>query len=390
MSARNNADRLAELETAARRRIKDLEDEVERLRSGNQSKRSQTSTIVNKGRAYRRVICLIHSPSDLVREYDRRSALSDEGLDSEQDPFPHSSSQDRLYRAFQEMIEFMPWIQPKLTSSEPDELEEIYKDLRKGADGARGDDASSMKQSVVTWLGSLYLPVDPPLSPTMKSDRGLDHDTTGRLLSPIEYDWDDMEVRKNVRERHPAFLVTCSSWPRFMYDVDHEYNPDNIEAGLFKSTLLLKAFKLIFTSPTSAQEVSASDNARSERQGPNHQSPSDKTTRSNVASLIGMHTVKPRAIAYAAVQLRFSLSCLTSWRMVDANFDSHTFYFNIIDFFEDAPGPAARARVKELLLWWDRKVFGRNRDIVIPQEQSASLTVSRMLAQRIATEGVAD
>jgi hypothetical protein len=67
--------------------------------------------------------------------------------------------------------------------------------------------------------------------------------------------------------------------------------------------LSLQAFKLIFTSPTSAQEVSASDNAQCGGQGTNHQSPSDKATRSNVASLIGMRTVKPRAIAYVAVQV---------------------------------------------------------------------------------------
>jgi hypothetical protein len=89
--------------------------------------------------------------------------------------------------------------------------------------------------------------------------------------------------------------------------------------------------------------------------------------------------------------------------MIDGDFDSHTFYFNIVDFFECAPGPAAKARVNELLLWWDRyvggtlfkcglchgnrKVFGRNRDIVMPEERSASLTVSHMLAQHTTAEG---
>ena len=98
-----------------------------------------------------------------------------------------------------------------MTSCEPDELERIFKDvskisplqdivpttnvlqLRKGGDGARGDDASSLKKEVMIWLGDLYGPIQPPISPSLKYDRGLDHDITGRLLCPVEYDWDDAE-----------------------------------------------------------------------------------------------------------------------------------------------------------------------------------------------------
>ncbi|KAG9311119.1 hypothetical protein JVU11DRAFT_9029 [Chiua virens] len=63
--------------------------------------------------------------------------------------------------------------------------------VQKGGDGARGDDASSLKKEVVNWLVELYAPIIPPISPSLKSDRGLDHDVTGRLLCPIKYDWDD-------------------------------------------------------------------------------------------------------------------------------------------------------------------------------------------------------
>ena len=49
-----------------------------------------------------------------------------------------------------------------------------------------------------------------------------------------------VRVRKNIRERHPQFLVTEDSWPKFLYDTQHTYDPDNIEKGLFRSTLLLR------------------------------------------------------------------------------------------------------------------------------------------------------
>ncbi|KIJ58306.1 hypothetical protein HYDPIDRAFT_119690 [Hydnomerulius pinastri MD-312] len=371
-----------------KRRIKELEDELERFRSAPNSRRASTATVINKGRAFRRVVSLFDNPSDLVREYDRRLALADEGLDDANDPSPHSPGHNRLFYGFQEFMEFMPWVRAKLTDLDPNELEELFKELRKGADGARGDDASSLKQVVVTWLGNLFPTIEPPISPTLKWDRGLEHDATGALLRPIEYNWDDLEVRRKIRERHPEFLVTAESWPAFLFEVGHVNNPENIENGLFRSTLLLKTFKLIFTSPTSAQEVTVGDDASTGPPSKRSRSSSEKATRSHVASLIGMRSVKPRAIAYAAVQLRFTLSSLSSWRIFDGDFDANAFYQNVVEYFEATPGPVAKAKVQALLLWWDRKVFGRNHEILRTPEQAGSLTVARLAAQRAAAEQV--
>ena len=64
--------------------------------------------------------------------------------------------------------------------------------LRKGSGGARGDDAANLKPVVVSWIPSILgTPVTVPLSPSSKLDRGFEHDDTGRLLCPIEYDWGD-------------------------------------------------------------------------------------------------------------------------------------------------------------------------------------------------------
>ncbi|KAF8119327.1 hypothetical protein EV363DRAFT_1136625, partial [Boletus edulis] len=177
-----------------KRRIRELEDEVELLRSTKEARRSSTASTVNKGRAFRRVVALFDGPTDLIREYDRRAEIAEDGLDDEDDPngpFPHSPGHDRLYRAFQEFLEFFPWIKPKLTNCEADELEGIFKELRKGADGARADDAASLKKEVVDWLRHFYGPLEPPISTALKSDRGLEHDVTGRLLCPVEYNWED-------------------------------------------------------------------------------------------------------------------------------------------------------------------------------------------------------
>ena len=64
--------------------------------------------------------------------------------------------------------------------------------MRKGASGARGDDAANLKPAVVSWLNDLLeTTATPPLSPTDKSQRGFEHELTGQLLCPIEFDWSD-------------------------------------------------------------------------------------------------------------------------------------------------------------------------------------------------------
>ncbi|KIK31418.1 hypothetical protein CY34DRAFT_103330, partial [Suillus luteus UH-Slu-Lm8-n1] len=89
---------------------------------------------------------------------------------------------------------------------------------------------------------------------------------------------------------------------------------ENLEEGLFKSTLLLQA--TIFTSPSSAKDV------------------------------IGEGEVYNK--------LRFALSSVTSWRSVDGDFDYVPFWQNIVDFFERPPGRIAGRKVEQLLAWWTR------------------------------------
>lgn len=74
--------------------------------------------------------------------------------------------------------------------------------LRKGASGARGDDAANLKPAVVNWLTELLGNSEVPLSAHNKSERGFEHNLTGQLLCPMEYDWKD--------EKYPALSVTVT------------------------------------------------------------------------------------------------------------------------------------------------------------------------------------
>ena len=62
--------------------------------------------------------------------------------------------------------------------------------LQKGANDARSDDVRRIKEELALWLNIANAP-NPPLNTKCRSDRGMDNDITGRLLCPIEYDWDD-------------------------------------------------------------------------------------------------------------------------------------------------------------------------------------------------------
>lgn len=67
--------------------------------------------------------------------------------------------------------------------------------LKTGATDARSDDTSKLKVAVAEWLNARRTsPTDPGacLDPRDRNDRGISNDYTGRLLCPIDYDWEDL------------------------------------------------------------------------------------------------------------------------------------------------------------------------------------------------------
>ncbi|KAG0698048.1 hypothetical protein DFH29DRAFT_984041 [Suillus ampliporus] len=293
----------------------------------------QSNSNVHKGRGIRRLISLFNSLEDLVAENDRREELL-QSLDS-QDELVTSRDEDRTFSSFNELLHCLPWLKKKLLS-DAKELDSILKELRKGADSARGDDTANLKHanSFIHWT--------PPFAPQSKMIAGLFITPPGMLLT-----------KDKIRDRDSDFLVTTYSWPAFMYK-DYSFDSANIEKGLFRSTLLLKAFKHLFTSPSSAKEIDGDGNVLR------------RMTRST---------------------LRFALSNINSWRSVDGDFDYYDFYNNIVDFFEVVPGTDAQAPINELLKWWNRKVFRKIRTVPLTSAQLGRFSVARMSSQREVHEG---
>ncbi|KAH0834940.1 hypothetical protein J3R83DRAFT_10633, partial [Lanmaoa asiatica] len=222
--------------------------------------------------------------------------------------------------------------------------------LGKGADSGRNEDTHRLKVLVVHWLMEGTPKPDPPLSISDKSGRGFYNDATGKLLCPVDYDWNNLSHRQNIRDFHPDFPVNALSWPAFLYD-DGQFDPEDPAKGLFKGAWLVRAFRAIFISPSSTDDLG--NDPQELRPSRKHHC-GDRRMCANIANLIGMQTVELRAIAYVACQLRFALSSCGSWTLVDGMFSCHDFYNAIVEWFEEISTEDERKFVAELLLWWNR------------------------------------
>lgn len=76
--------------------------------------------------------------------------------------------------------------------------------------------------------------------------------------------------------------------------------------------------------------------------------------RRDVASTLRLSQVTPRAIAYTATQLVFSLNTSRDWRHEHAGFHYPSFYNFIVDYFEDVDDDLSKKANAELLCWWNR------------------------------------
>ncbi|KAG2049217.1 hypothetical protein BDR06DRAFT_1069805 [Suillus hirtellus] len=324
----------------AKRRIAALLEEVETLKQDKAIKQSciivtrRTTYYVSQGRVIRRMVALYTPIEDLVAENDRCCEDSDGG------------STPECYCGF-----MTNW-QVLTPRSWRTCFERFFFQLKRGADSARGDDTGTLKELVASWV-NIECNATPLIRPDDKHHRGFVNDASGRLLCPVEWCWEDPVVRASIHDCTTAFIISENLWPSFLYET-YKADANNLERGLFKLKLLVMGFKAIFTSPSSANKVDAD----------------------------GMRKVTPHAIVYAACQIRFALSNITSWCTIDGDFNYQIFWDNIVDFFEDPPGPVAQARVKALLEWWTRKVFGRNHQGDLTLNVISQMSVSSLAAQR--------
>ncbi|KAG1896109.1 uncharacterized protein F5891DRAFT_959089 [Suillus fuscotomentosus] len=338
-----------------RRKIAALEEKLQVLESGHAVKQREINYYMSKGRAIRRIVTLFDNIEDLIGENDRRC-----DLDSEDENV--TLDQERLQTGFISLTHTLPWLHSRASDLEYDEYSHMLKKLRQWADSGRGDDTSKLKSLVADWVNREFKP-NPPVNPNDKYCRGFINDSCGRLLCPTELDWNNPIVRTGIRDRADGYVVTEMSWPAFLYE-QYTADQNDLEKGLFKSTLLLQAFKAIFTSPSSTREVAGDGDT-------------DNVIQANRRTNKDSHFGKK-----VKTHLRFALSSVNSWRSIDGDFDYIPFWQNIVDFFERPPGRTAQQNVKRLLAWWTRKVFGTSRRAELSDGTKARMSVNALARQR--------
>ncbi|KAF9042127.1 hypothetical protein BJ165DRAFT_1405840 [Panaeolus papilionaceus] len=349
-----------------KRRIAQLEREVEVSRRANKTKK--TGSTITLGRGLRRLASMFDSLQFMIFEADRRALAEAEGSEESNEDEDLQLQQDRTYKGFRIMISMVPALRTLLTdpNSEPEDLDRLVALLQQGAANGRADDVRNVREAVGNWLNLTYTPKD-PFDIKSRADRGLQNDITGSLLCPIEYDWSDEKTRLDIKSGNLVIkddLYLSCFYPRSKGDAD------DVESKFLRSSLLVKTYCVIFTSPTSVQhfDTEETEDGPVRKKGKSSAS-QKKATKANVANILHMNgTVTPRSIAYAAVLLAFNLTDAAQWMEEYNKFSYVVLWEFIVDFFEAPSDDASKKRADDLLLWWNRKIF--------PQHHSSSDTSS--------------
>ncbi|KAH6911947.1 hypothetical protein BKA70DRAFT_1370418 [Coprinopsis sp. MPI-PUGE-AT-0042] len=297
---------------------------------GPRKRPCRTDPLVHHGRHFGRTIqafCCVQTliKNGMIRKFqiEVTHELAEEDL---------SKQERREHTIYQELLALSPDLEKRLCTGTDEDVFHIADLIQKGSSSARADDTKGLKGVILDWITPPGEALKPPLLRNVKTDQGFFHDVTGRLLCPIELDWQDPIIRESLRSG--TLTVAGDQWPLFLYK-KYVIDLDNIWKGLFMSDLLIFAFKHIFTSPSSV-----------DRQ--------PRATRSGNARIHGMEKVTIASLAYVATQVCFALSSSPVFSRTDLVSDSERFYGTVIEFFTH---PAEQEHVCPLLAWWNRQIF---------------------------------
>ncbi|KIM76841.1 hypothetical protein PILCRDRAFT_77388 [Piloderma croceum F 1598] len=297
------------------------------LQIGPRKKPCCSDPLVHHGRHFGRTIHALCSLGSLLTNgILRMGELSDRPEES----FTHEERKE--HRVFERLLQMVPGLEKRLMEGSEEDVAHIAELLQKGTSSGRADDTKSLKGPILDWITPRGQPLNPPLARNIKTDRGFHHERTGALLCPAGMDWSNTETKEKLRSGEMA--VTGDQWPIFLYH-GYSYGPEDPWNGLFRSSILVSAYKHIFTSPSSVEKE-------------------PKATRSGNARIHGMTQVTSASIAYVATQVRFALSSSPVFSRADTVTDSERFYNSVVDLFDDVE---EREEVNDLLTWWNRQIF---------------------------------
>ncbi|KAH6896068.1 hypothetical protein BKA70DRAFT_1438761 [Coprinopsis sp. MPI-PUGE-AT-0042] len=262
-----------------------------------------------------------------------------------------TASEHREQRIYEQMLALSPGLEERLCNGSEQDIFHVAELVQKGSAGARADDTKGLKGVILDWITPRGQSLQPPLMRNVKTDRGfLSSSDRGTALSHSGSNGQTTSVssfvvlsrkitltqKKRIRDglRAGSLIVAGDQWPVFLYK-DFKFNKDNVWDGLFRSALLVSAFRHIFTSPSSVDRE-------------------PRASRSGNARIHGMKKVTIPSLAYVATQVRFALSSSPTFSRTDLVTDSERFYGSVIEGFTE---PLYHVQVNLLLSWWDAQIF---------------------------------
>ncbi|KAL1740379.1 hypothetical protein HDZ31DRAFT_76928 [Schizophyllum fasciatum] len=356
-------------------------------------KRGKTDPLSTASRGFSRLVCLFTDIHALQSEADYIDALEDGVPDGRDLSLADRRTCDRMYKSYCILLELVPQVGKALMDTS-EILTELLtyltiNQIQLKGNTARAEDFLKIRSLLAPIFNGEPYNCLPCLSHADRSHRGLSSDVLGKLICPIEFDWDDMTVRANMRDGEPGFEVATSYYYRCFYR-NHKGNPEDVVDGFLRGPLLVQMYQAVFTAPTSMETEAPEDEGTSEeppaKRPYQDRGESKKPTRTNVATLLNMNgKVTPRSIAYIAVLLHLNLTDAAAW-VPKYNGVSYAGLYNfIVDFFEDhnmrtASGRLGKQLADDCLKWWNKKIFPN------AVEQPSDVTSRDKLAAQLAAK----
>ncbi|KAF9033896.1 hypothetical protein BJ165DRAFT_1534448 [Panaeolus papilionaceus] len=227
------------------------------------------------------------------------------------------------------------------------------------ANQARSNDIFSLKDKFLQYL-ALELPSGAAI-PTRpdKSDRGFKNRFTAELLVPgilrSQFDKDPDSMMAELLNGTPQHLeddeddgrevpINEEEFPSFMWPAGgFVAGVENREVNLLQSRILVRVYRHIFTTPSSALK-DLNDTITKSVQG--------------MAKKEKMTNVMPASIAYACVMLRHAATCTTSWDQHDRSFNYQRYFAIVVALFDKDDEDADIEWIHDTLKWWDTMIFG--------------------------------
>ncbi|KAJ7017045.1 hypothetical protein C8F04DRAFT_1406333 [Mycena alexandri] len=304
---------------------------------------------------------------------------------------------ERNLVAYQQILRLVPGIQSKL-QGDPADLIDFYAQLQKGANDSRSENVGTITKSVASWInadrdrpdiaifdhtpailtqaGESVRQYAHPLFED-RGNRGVEHDICGGLLTCIEHDWTQEDIRDGLRDS--SLAINQSFYCRVFY-LDFQGDPENVAKGFLQSRYMVKGYKAVFTGPASAK-FEEFENIPPEKRLKT--TTGRRSTRKPPCDIFHMGgKVTPRSIAYIAVILHFALTNAAIWTSEYYKFSYPQMYNFIIDYFE-APraGTPQRERADKLLDWWNQQIFP-NHAVSASTSRTAVSSMAKLRAQQ--------